>query len=290
MSVAINLKVNDGLVLAADSASTLFAGRPGAQVEQAVVNVYNNANKVFNLVKGLPIGMLTWGAGSIGNASIATLAKDLRKRLSEETVEWKDWELCPESYTIEAVAHKVKEFMFDEMYASAFEDTDKKPPIGFLVAGYSAGELMAEEYQIDILQGDCSEPCPTRPKDETGISWHGETEAIARLILGHSMKLPLVLRENLEVPEEQIAPTMSILERRLQAPLIHPAMPIQDAIDLAEFLVDLTIKFVQYLPSAPTVGGPIEVAAITKHEGFKWIRRKHYYDRELNPEAEQWKT
>lgn len=60
-------------------------------------------------------------------------------------------------------------------------------------------------------------------------------------------------------------------------------MPIQDAIDLVEFLVDLTIKYSQFSPGATTVGGPIEIAAITKHEGFKWVRRKHYFTSELNP-------
>ncbi len=60
-------------------------------------------------------------------------------------------------------------------------------------------------------------------------------------------------------------------------------MPIQDAIDLATFLVDVTIKFSRFAPGPPTVGGPIEVAAITKHEGFKWVRRKFYYQAKYNP-------
>ena len=61
------------------------------------------------------------------------------------------------------------------------------------------------------------------------------------------------------------------------------ATTIQDAIDLAAFFVDLTIKFSRFAPGAPTVGGPVEVAVITKHEGFKWVRRKHYYTAEYNP-------
>jgi len=61
-------------------------------------------------------------------------------------------------------------------------------------------------------------------------------------------------------------------------------MPLIDAIELAEFLVDLTIKFTRFLPEAKMVGGPIEVAAISKYEGFRWIKRKHYFDRALNPE------
>jgi len=63
-----------------------------------------------------------------------------------------------------------------------------------------------------------------------------------------------------------------------------PAMPIQDAIDLSIFLVESTIRFSKFAPGAPTVGGPIEVATITKHERFKWIQRKHYYKQELNQE------
>ena len=32
-----------------------------------------------------------------------------------------------------------------------------------------------------------------------------------------------------------------------------------------------------------TVGGPIDVAVISKGDGFVWIKRKHYFDRDLNP-------
>ncbi len=60
-------------------------------------------------------------------------------------------------------------------------------------------------------------------------------------------------------------------------------MPFRDALDLAEFLVDLTIRLTRFMPGPPTVGGPIEVAGITRHEGFKWIKRKHYYRSDLNP-------
>ena len=31
-----------------------------------------------------------------------------------------------------------------------------------------------------------------------------------------------------------------------------------------------------------TVAGPIDVAVISKGDGFVWIKRKHYFQRELN--------
>jgi hypothetical protein len=32
-----------------------------------------------------------------------------------------------------------------------------------------------------------------------------------------------------------------------------------------------------------TVGGDIDVAIISKSEGFVWIKRKHYFPADLNP-------
>jgi hypothetical protein len=94
VTIAISLKVNDGVVLAADSASTLIEqdeeGRP-----TDVVNVYDNANKVFNLLKGTPVGAITWGTGSIGPASISTLAKDLRRRFAGQDPDHADWKIDP---------------------------------------------------------------------------------------------------------------------------------------------------------------------------------------------------
>ena len=61
MTIAVSVRVNDGVVLAADSATTLIG--PGSPDGGRVLNVYNNANKVFNLLKGAPIGLMTWGLG-----------------------------------------------------------------------------------------------------------------------------------------------------------------------------------------------------------------------------------
>jgi len=34
--------------------------------------------------------------------------------------------------------------------------------------------------------------------------------------------------------------------------------------------------------ASETVGGPIDVAVISKGDGFIWIKRKHYFSPELN--------
>lgn len=286
MTIAISLKVNDGLVLAADSASTLSGVDPAGGTS-GVTNVYNNANKIFNLRKGLPIGAMTWGLGAIGRASISTLAKDLRHRFMGEDPSHQDWRLDEHTYTMEQIAKRAREFLYEECYKPSMNGSgpNPPPPMGFAVAGYSANSSEAEVYHVEIVNGTCPAPQTViSAQDEAQIVWNGQPEAVSRLLQGYGTGLGAVLQNNLGVPPDQIGPALGVIQQALTTPLVHSAMPIQDAIDLAEFLTDLSIGYSRFNPGASTVGGPVEVAAITKHEGFKWIKRKHYFGRELNPE------
>ena len=277
MSVAVCLKVNEGVILAADSAATLAAQTPGGLA--SVVNVYNNANKITNLRKGFPIGVVTYGSGNIGARPISLILKNLRERFTEDG----DWKLKKREYTLERVVARAKEYLYDDLYCKAYKDWPQKPTIGFVFAGYSPGNDMAEEYSLEVQNGDLVGPELIRQQNDVGVTWRADGEAIHRLVMGYSPDVQRVLRSRLGVPEDQLGPVLDVLSQNLTAQIFAPAMPVRDAIDLAEFLVDLTIKFRRFTPGAPTVGGPIEVAAITKHEGFKWILRKHYYPAKLNP-------
>jgi hypothetical protein len=51
------------------------------------------------------------------------------------------------------------------------------------------------------------------------------------------------------------------------------AMPLQDAVDYAVYLIRTTIDTLRFEPRHPTVGGPIDVMTVTS-EGCSWISRK----------------
>ena len=270
MTIAINAKIHEGVVLASDSATTLIQNGGG------VLNIYDHANKIFNLYKGLPIGALTYGLGNIGHASIATLAKDFRTIISKD--------LNPEKYTIKEIANDFSKFI-NERYTKAIahiKSPKNKPRLGFVIAGYSADSDLPEEYDIRFPEG--VRPKLIRPIEETGLTWNGEIEPLTRLILGHSSNLHQIIRRNMSVfKEPELAnKLMQDIHKNSQISLIQPGMPIQDAINLSEYLVNLAINFAKYRPGAPSVGGPVEIAVISKHEGFKWIKRKHYFSKELN--------
>jgi len=283
MTIALGVLVNDGLVIAADSATTLM-GQDQQTGAVTVFNVYESANKIFNLYKGLPIGGYTFGAGAIGDASIATLAKDFRAELTDhKPIGPGGWVFDPNAYTIEDVAIAARQYLFEDRYVPAFAKAPNKPVLGFFVGGYSSGEGLPEVWQVLVDgKGACAAPTAVKARGTYGVVFAGEPDAIQRLLFGFGTGLPAALAAA-GVAEADIPAMIAKVQGMLEVPLAPPAMPIQDVIELAEFLTYLTIKFSKFKPGAPTVGGPIEIAAITKHEGFKWVRRKHYFDIDHNP-------
>jgi hypothetical protein len=274
MTVAVLVKVFDGIVLGADSATTLQLSNGSAQV-------YNNANKVFHLHRELPIGAMTWGLGSIGSASISTLAKDLRRRLMGLDPLFPAWKVDSDKYTIKEIAHQCVEMLQGELYSKFLSEYPDLGFLGFLVAGYGSDGVQAEAWNISIDGSATPVPVLAADADSSGWVAYAQPEATERLFRGIDPGLRSHLIDNAEGSflKEELAQVFASVERLA----VVPPMPIVDAINFAKFLVDTTVGYSNFLLGPNTVGGPVELAAITRHEGFKWIARKHYYDGKLNP-------
>lgn len=59
-------------------------------------------------------------------------------------------------------------------------------------------------------------------------------------------------------------------------------MPKPEMAKMAEALVELTSIKRRVSRGVETVGGPIDVAVISREEGFVWIKRKHYFSADRN--------
>ncbi len=258
MTILVSVKINDGVVMAADSASSFANGM-----------VYRHADKIVNLRSGFPIGVMVTGAGGIGNESIDTLLKDLRRRFDGHDTAHSYWTLDPSTYTLEQVAERVRAFLFEEKVARQSESVSTRVRI----CGYSAGRPLAEVWEV-LLDGRTSPPpAPVQREHEFGIRWDGEYEALSRLVFGLATGFEQAAT-NAGLAPQQAAQLRAAVGPELSELLFIEAMPIRDAIDLARFLVDTTVGFVKFSVNRPKlVGGPISIAAVTKHEGFRWVQR-----------------
>jgi len=61
-------------------------------------------------------------------------------------------------------------------------------------------------------------------------------------------------------------------------------LPKDELATMAESLVSLTSFKRKVSTQTETVGGPVDVAVISKGDGFIWIRRKQYFKEEYNPQ------
>lgn len=59
-------------------------------------------------------------------------------------------------------------------------------------------------------------------------------------------------------------------------------LPKDELAEMAESLVNITSFKRRVSMDSETVGGPIDVAVISKGDGFIWIKKKHYFNPELN--------
>lgn len=58
----------------------------------------------------------------------------------------------------------------------------------------------------------------------------------------------------------------------------------EDLAEMAESLIYLTYLKRRISSDEESVGGPVDVALISKGDGFIWIKRKHYFEEKLNPQ------
>lgn len=73
---------------------------------------------------------------------------------------------------------------------------------------------------------------------------------------------------------------------RFSGPVVEMVslLPKDELAHLAESLVALTSLKRRVSREIETVGGPVDVALISKGDGFVWIKRKHYFRPEINPQ------
>jgi hypothetical protein len=118
-------------------------------------------------------------------------------------------------------------------------------------------------------------------------------ELFSKLLAKHLSSAPRNLRNRLSKQLRNAgAKLVSALESGISlyaremcsAPIVQIVdhLPKEELAAMAEALVNLTSFKRHVTGQAETVGGPIDVAVISRGDGLIWIKRKHYFQPELN--------
>jgi hypothetical protein len=132
-----------------------------------------------------------------------------------------------------------------EKFVEYFQDNFPGVGVGYHIAGYRLENRTSVPY---VLVGHTVRESPRRVnatvegRVQYGIVRSGDTLVVNRLIDGSNIPL-------------------------------FDAMPLQDAVEYAVHLIRTTIETMRFEPRFPSVGGPIDVLAVTP-QGARWLQRK----------------
>jgi hypothetical protein len=274
MTIAISINVGEGLVYACDSTSSFFDTPAGGQ--PALVQSFHHAQKLIQL-RDYPIGLMTFGLGSIGARNLESLVAEFERNLLP-LKELPDHE----TYTVETIAQNLRDFIaekynkqFPAPVAAAGEapPPEVRPVMGVVVGGYSRGEFFADEFLI-AFPGGAVNRTREHTGTDVGIRWWGVIEPISRLVLGLDSGVEQwFVEKGLESGEAGKA--FAELRDRFRWNIVFDGMPLQDAIDLGVYLANVTIGHSRFVVGPPVCGGHVDVATIT-YRDFRWVRQKKY--------------
>lgn len=254
MTTVVCFKVPDGIVLAADSAMTVHRRGTGD-------NRYDSYHKL-SVICGLPMGTAMWGRGVIGQRSVPSLVEEFSVTRRRENHELN---------TVEAVTQELFAFLRQKVAETSV--TAEDGGLHLLVGGYSPQSYHGQVFQLDL---NGPEPRLIADRQTLTISWYGVTEAIQTLWWGHSPTLRSALQEE-GLDEEAIS---RIVRKVRHTSAWGPdrldfSMPLQNAIDLAGFLVGVEIAKERYSPGLARSAPPVDILVL-RSEGPTWVRRKEF--------------
>jgi hypothetical protein len=284
VSLAIAFKSAEGIVLAADSRVTLMGtlpiqnappGGPPQPNQVIVPATFDNATKLLNVKSQSHVGAVTYGQAAIGQQTPRTV----RSFLPEFENEIGDQRL-----PVQEFATRLGKFFLRQWNTAGMQ---ANPPMQnnmfFFVGGYDEGAAYGRLFQLHIPAGPTPREVMPGP-GEFGATWGGQREITDRLLVGFDPAVPNLVQDLLNIPAAQRRATFEQeIKARLITPIPWPFLPLQDCVDLSIFVVRTTITLQKWLVGVRGVGGAVDVATITRTEGFNALQVKALTGEKLHP-------
>ncbi|TME17759.1 MAG: hypothetical protein E6I70_09735 [Chloroflexi bacterium] len=260
MSLGIVFKGPEGVVLAADSRVTLTANLPNNVFLPAY---FDNATKLLRIRGQDFAGVVTYGQGALGQAEPRTAHSyipEFEAELGADKVG---------RLGIKSLADRLGRFFlarWNQANMPAGAD-----PLYFLVAGFDQDATYGRVFLVAIPGApEAVEQSPNL----FGIVYGGQTEYVQRLLNGYDGRLPDIATKALNLTPAQKTTLEQALPPEVGIRIPYQFLPLQDCIDLSIFLIRTTVSAQRWTVGIRGVGGFIDVATITRTEGFEPVQEK----------------
>lgn len=224
-------------------------------IPQTTFTSSDNTQKVL-LIKKANVGISFCGNAIINGMTVA----DFIRRFEIDKVNAHD--------TTEQIAQKLSEYY-----------TEKGTH--FFVAGYDSDvPYLFDVLQKTIRRSNIAET-PKKGPMQKDVAAGGEQDDIIEVGVPGNLKEPS--KEESDKPiirygatwAGQMTAITKVVNNSPPLNACWDSMPLKDAIDFAEFLIDTTIKYERFCDDIQTCGGDIDILVITKDEAF-WKQHKIY--------------
>jgi hypothetical protein len=268
MSLGIIIKSPEGIVLAAESRVTLSTPVTNAAGAQHIINnTFDNATKVlkFNDPNNY-IGAVTYGQAAIGFRTAQSFIPEFESKLKEK--------YNNQRLSILTIAQELSSF-FLEQWNAAMPANANIPNMIFNVAGFDDNEPYGKVFSFEIpkIPNPTEQNPSVNGQHQFGITWGGQREIVDRMILGYDLRISEILRQAGLEPDKVTEIQQRLTALHLQIPVQF--MPLQDCINLAYLFIRTTIDAQELTIGIRGCGGAIDIAKITKNEGFDFVQEKH---------------
>lgn len=275
MSLGLVIAGPEGLVLAAESRVTLTAqaaGQPPLHVN------YDNATKLLSFsAPNTHLGAVTYGQGAIGFRTAASFLPEFEAGLIAPAApapasrrRIPATHAAPAKLPVAEFTQRLSDF-FMEQWRLAMPANYAGPDMIFVVGGFDDGQPYGTILEFYVP----SRPTPVvkHAPGAFGMNWGGQRETVDRIVQGYDAALPGIAQKELGLSDAQRDQLVTALGP-LQMSLPLQAMALQDCVDLAIFFIRTTIAAQRLMVTVRGVGGPIDVATVTRQNGLTFVQRK----------------
>jgi hypothetical protein len=283
LTINIAIAVAEGLVLAADSMSQM-------QVGNQVLGTHGSVEKLTE-IGDVPVAAMSSGLGAIANRTILSLIREFEFNHYATPAQAAAFR----ALTVQQITDDLAMF-FDSRYLATYPvGSPMQPVLRIVIGGYSPQQFFPEIFEL-TFPGKVVRQTHPQPGGVPGagtIYWAGMPVALNRLIKGVDLEALAAARDLLTnaarpgfVPIPGAPPlpppaaadpvaTAAHYDAFIQMPHNLDGMPLEEAVEFADYLGTVAIGYDRFTVGPPGIGGELDVLAI-QPEGLSWYRRKKF--------------